>query len=104
MKETNHQGAEKAIAQSITPVLIDLHASWCTHCVKTRPHLERISAERQGAMEILGIDTDEEPDAFTMFKVKTLPAIILFSNGVEVARRGSGDYDELVAWLAENGI
>lgn len=104
MIETTLEGALNAIADTTTPVLIDLHAEWCGYCTRTRPHLEQISSEREDELRVYGIDTDEHMDAFTAFKVKTLPAIILFKDGEEIARRGSGNHAELTAWLTEHGV
>jgi thioredoxin-like negative regulator of GroEL len=103
MIETTLDGALSAIADTSTPVVLDIHAEWCGYCIRTRPHLEQISADRVGTLRIIGIDADEYPDVFTKFKVKTLPAIILFKDGEEIARRGSGNLEELTAWLAEHG-
>jgi thioredoxin-like negative regulator of GroEL len=104
VKETDYAGAQKEIADASTPLVVDLHAEWCTFCKKTRPHLERLSDERGDALRIVGIDTDEDPDAFSGLGVKTLPTIILFKDGQEIARRGSGDYEQLTEWLAEHGL
>lgn len=104
MRETDYAGALKDIADTSTPIVVDLHAEWCGYCKRTRPHLERISEEREGALRIVGIDTDEDPDAFSGFQVGSLPAIILFKDGQEVARRGSGDYEQLTDWLAKHGL
>lgn len=104
MQDVEYKDAQTAIKDTSTPIVVDLHAEWCGYCKRTRPHLERISEERAGSLRIVGVDTDEYPEAFTDLKVDTLPKIILFKDGTEVARRGSGDYEGLVAWLAEHGI
>lgn len=104
MKDTDYQGLSEAIADGTSPLVIDLHAPWCSYCAKTRPHLERLSEEREGTMRFVGLDTDEHPDAFDHLGVKTLPTIILYKDGVEIARRGSGDYQNLTDWLAQNGL
>ena len=101
MKEVQTSGAKSAITEGGI-VLVDLHADWCDYCKKTRPHLETIDAERDD-VTMVAIDTDMDPDAYEHFSVKTLPTIILFKDGEELARRGSGDYDDLNAWLSQHG-
>lgn len=103
MQETDYNGVVAAIADPATPLIVDMHAEWCGYCKRTRPHLETISAERTGSLRIVGIDADENPEVFEELGAKTLPCIVLFVDGKEVARRGSGDYEGLTAWLAENG-
>ena len=102
MNETNTAGAKEAI-QKGGIVLVDLHADWCGFCKKTRPHLETIDGERDD-IAMVAIDTDEDPDAYPEFSVKTLPTIILFKDGEELDRRGSGEYEELNVWLSEHGV
>lgn len=104
MKQTDYNGLKAEMAEASTPLVIDLHAPWCSFCKKTMPHLERLSSERDGAIRFVGLDTDEDPEAYDLLGVKTLPCIVLMKDGVEVARRGSGDYDQITAWLAESGL
>lgn len=91
------------IADASTPLIVDFHADYCTYCKTTRPHLERLSDEK-GEVRFVAIDVDEDLDLFKKHAFKTIPAILLFKDGVEVSRHQSGDYDKLSAWLASNGI
>lgn len=102
MNETNAVGAKEAIDKGGV-VLVDLHADWCTFCKKTRPHLDKIDGERED-ITMVAIDTDMDPDAYDNFAVKTLPTVILYRDGEELARRGSGDYEELNVWLSGLGV
>ena len=102
MNEVNAAQAQEAIDAGGV-VLVDLHADWCKFCQTTRPHLETIDSERDD-ITMVAIDTDMDPDAYPNFEVKTLPTIILYRDGKELARRGSGEYEELNVWLSEHGV
>jgi thioredoxin-like negative regulator of GroEL len=104
MNETDTAGMKAQIADASTPLVIDLHAEWCGFCTRMQPHIDRLAAEREGSIRFYGSDVDDNEELYTLLGVKTLPCVVLYKDGVEVARRGSGDYDQLSAWLAENGL
>jgi thioredoxin-like negative regulator of GroEL len=104
MEQTDTKGIHDAIADHATPLVVDLHAPWCKFCKLTQPHIERLAVERAGSIRFVGSDVDDNIELYKDLKVGTIPAIILFKDGVEVARRGSGDLAQLEAWLAENGL
>ena len=104
MLETDFAGLKAAIADASKPLVIDLHAPWCGYCTRMRPDMERLSSERSDEIRFVAIDTDDHPDAFTHIGVKTLPTVVLYKDGQEIARRGSGNHAELSAWLAEHGL
>jgi thioredoxin 1 len=92
------------MADSSTPLIIDVHAPWCKFCKLMDPHLDRIAQERVGSLRVAKIDNDDHAEIGIELGVRTLPLVILMKDGKEVARRGSGDYDGLTAWLAEHGL
>lgn len=104
MKQTDYEGLKAHITNKSQPLVVDLHAPWCGYCVRMQPDIDRLASEREGSLNFVGLDTDEYPDVFTDLKVRTLPTVILFKDGVEVARRGSGTYQDLCAWLSEHGL
>ncbi len=104
MNQTDYDGLKAHIRDTPLPLVVDLHAPWCGYCVRMQPDLDRLASERAESIKFLGLDTDEYPDAFSDLKVRTLPTVILFREGVEVARRGSGTYQDLSAWLSEHGL
>lgn len=91
------------VADGTTPLVVDFHAEWCGYCKRTRPHLERISEEKPG-VRFVAFDVDEDMDVYKDHSFKTIPAILLFKDGVEISRHESGDYEKLTAWLAQHGL
>lgn len=50
------------------------------------PILETIAAELEEKLSIGKVDADAEPELVSDFQVNSIPTLILFKNGVEVAR------------------
>ena len=81
--------------------LLYLATGWCTYCKFTKPAIEAIKPDYP-QIDIAMIDGDEDPDAMGRYDAKTYPTLILFKDGVEVARRGSAREPELREWLDAN--
>lgn len=95
------------LADHRTPLLIDVMAPWCTVCQKMEPELNRLAIERGNTIRFAKVDMDDSPDvalALGQPTWKTVPLLILFKDGQEIARRGSGTYDDLSAWLTGYGL
>lgn len=106
MAITNYDDASLAreMADASTPLVIDVHAPWCGYCTRMAPDLERLAEERAGSIRFAKIDQDDYPEIALTLGVKTLPLIVLMVDGKEVARRGSGDHQQLTDWLAEHSL
>ena len=69
------------------PVLVDFNASWCPPCRMQEPELEELESEIEGRAIIASCDIDESPQMAADFEVSSIPCLILFKNGEEVARK-----------------
>jgi thioredoxin 1 len=67
------------------PVLVDFWAEWCGPCHRVAPVLEDISSSRDD-IEIAKLDIDQYPSVAQNYQVMSIPTLIIFEEGKEIAR------------------
>lgn len=65
-------------------VIVDFYADWCGPCQMLAPNLEQL--DREMSVKIVKIDTDLVPEIARMFRVMSIPTLLLFKNGQFVKR------------------
>ncbi len=64
-------------------VLVDFNAQWCAPCQKMKPFLHEMQKEMGDKLEVIFIDTDQNPDIATLFKIEALPTLMIYKGGVK---------------------
>ncbi|HEX5870565.1 MAG TPA: thioredoxin [Longimicrobium sp.] len=77
---------DRVVADSPVPVLVDFYADWCPPCKMMAPTLDQVARDRTGRALVAKVDTDANPMLARRFGIASIPTLIAFKGGAEVAR------------------
>ena len=77
---------QATVLDSDVPVLVDFWADWCVPCKMVSPVVEELGDEKGEALKVAKLDIDANPQATRTYGVMSIPSLILFKGGQEVAR------------------
>jgi thioredoxin 1 len=84
--DVTDEGFQASVLDSSTPVLVDFWAEWCVPCHMVSPVVEEIGQERGDVLKVAKLNIDDNPQATRTYGVMSIPSLILFKGGKEVAR------------------
>lgn len=65
-------------------VMIDFWAAWCGPCRMISPTVEELAKEYMGKIKVMKLNTDENAEIATRYKIMGIPTIMFFKDGVKL--------------------
>jgi thioredoxin 2 len=98
--ELDAAGFQRQVSASDLPVVVDFWAPWCGPCRMMAPHFEQAARELEPHVRLAKLNTEEEQSVAARLGIRSIPTLILFKDGREVARQsGAMDAGGLVRWV-----
>ena len=67
-------------------VLVDFWATWCAPCRMMAPVLNDVASDLSGNSKVGKVNIEQFQSLAQKFKVRSIPTLILFKNGIEINR------------------
>ncbi len=72
---------DKDVLQSQDVVMVDFWAVWCSPCKMISPIVEELAKDYEGKVKFFKINTDENPDLASRYKIRGIPTLMFFKKG-----------------------
>ena len=89
IKIVTDESFEADVLRNSKPVIVEYWAQWCPPCRMVAPVLEEIAEEHAGKVDVVKLNTDENPATMQKYGVLAVPTMHAFSGG-QVVRQVVG--------------
>jgi thioredoxin 2 len=93
------------INKNDVPVLVDFWAPWCGPCKMMAPAFKEAAALLEPHVRLAKVNTDVEQTIGAQYHIRSIPTLILFKGGRELARQaGAMTTQDIVRWTRSQAL
>ena len=97
--EIDDDAFEKIVLKSDKPVMVDFWAPWCGPCKTMAPAFAHAAGQLEPRVRPAKLNTEAEQTIAGQFGIRSIPTLMLFRNGKELARQaGAMNTRDIVNW------
>lgn len=94
---------DKIVTGTDLPVVVDCWAGWCGPCMRFAPVFEEAAAKLEPHMRLAKLDTEANQATAARLGIRSIPTLILFKGGKEVARvSGAMPLAPFLEWVKQH--
>jgi thioredoxin 2 len=98
--ELSSAAFERHLARNDILMLVDFWAPWCGPCRAMAPAFVEAAGQLEPGVRLAKVNTDEEQAIGARYGIRSIPTMILFRAGQEVARHsGAMMAGDIVRWV-----
>ena len=85
------------------PLVVDCWAAWCGPCQMMAPAYDAAAAEVGPGVHLAKLDTEAEPQIAARLGIRSIPTLIAFRDGREIARQsGALALPQILQWIGRH--
>ncbi len=77
----NEENFESKVLDASGSILVEFFATWCPHCERMQPIVDKLAQLEQGNATVYRVDIDQSPSLASKYAPQGFPTFVVFEDG-----------------------